>query len=253
MVGFNGRVVVATMLLIVVVATAVYLIGQLFRLRPEEVGVFAQGAFRSNTVFYGLPVCIMAFGDGIIAPTAIFLAATLIVYNFASVIVLIAPHRQQDGKVMNLARFTRELFINPIILGCAAGLLYGWLRWPLHPIAEKVCVLVGGLALPLALIELGSGIRLKYLRGIAGLASANAFIKLLVVPLATYLLLSLLGPVEVQAKVAVIMMAMPTAMMSYIYARQLQGSESLAAQQLILSTLLSILTIPLWLFFLGID
>lgn len=249
---FNGRVIVAAALLTIAAATIVYQIGKRLRMKPENLGTFTQGAFRSNMVFYGLPVCIMAYGDGIIAPTAIFLAAMLPVYNCASVIVLAAPHANQGGSSFDFVKMGKELLVNPIIIGCAAGIIWAWLKLPLPVPAEKTCQMIGGLAMPLALIELGSGIKLNLLRGLAGQASANALIKLFIIPIATYLLLRLLGPLDVQAKVAVIMMATPTAMMSYIMARQMKGSETLAAQQLILSTLLSILTIPAWLLFIGI-
>jgi malate permease and related proteins len=55
---------------------------------PARRGVLIQGAFRGNSVLYGLPVAMSIFGDGNTAEIAIVLAAIIPIYNILSVIVL---------------------------------------------------------------------------------------------------------------------------------------------------------------------
>ena len=50
----------------------------------------------------------MAYGEGIIAPTAIFLAAMIIVYNCASVIVLVAPHAGQGKRAFDFVKMGKD-------------------------------------------------------------------------------------------------------------------------------------------------
>jgi predicted permease len=251
MTAFDPPALLATMGLLLAVCAAIYLACTARRLGSENVGVFTQGAYRSNMVFFGLPVLAMAFGEPIIAPAAIFVAILMPVYNVLGVMVLVLPH-QGNGRRLEAAALAREIAANPIILSCAAGFVFSWLSIPIPAPVGVALDLVGRVAFPLALIELGSGIRFDHLRGIVGLAGANAAVKLGLMPLLALWLLRAIGTDGPYLTIPVVLMACPTAMVSYIMARQMKGNPALAAQQVVFSTLLSILTIPLWLMVLGV-
>jgi malonate transporter and related proteins len=79
---------------------------------------------------------------------------------------------------------------------------------------------------------------------------ATTAIKLLGLPLITYELLRLLGVEGVEASIAILFNALPTATSSYILASQYGGDAKLMASIISVQTLLSMITLPLVIAFL---
>ena len=107
--------------------------------------------------------------------------------------------------------------------------------------------MVGGTAPTLGLLCVGAGIDLRKLRAQLRTTSLVAVIKLLLYPAAGWLALHLAGLSGLDVTVPVLIMACPTAVISYIMAREMRGSESLAGAIVIGTTLASLATLLLWL------
>lgn len=230
----------------VLVAAGAYLAAR--RLPPARRGVVAQGCHRSNTVFFGLPVVVSAFGDRVLGPLSILVAFMIVVENLLSVLVLTLPHQKLSARDPALwTRSAARVGANPLIVGCAAGILVSTAGVRLPAGIDRALALVGGIASPLGLLCVGAGLDFGKLRSEMRATAAAATVRLVVHPALTYLALRSVGVTGLELGMAVLLMACPTAVVSYIMAREMDGDAHLAGAIVIGTTVASLATLLGWL------
>ena len=221
-----------------------------WRADPRRRGVLAQGTHRSNMVFVGLPIVANAYGHQALGPAAVLVGVMVIVYNFLAVLVLSLPRRNTSARDARVWKTTLlKMVYNPLIIGCTLGMLGSLARVQLPVAADNALQLLGRVALPLALISVGAGLDFSKLRNDLGAASLVSFIKLIVYPALIYVCLRMIGQTGVDTEITILILASPTAVVSYIMAREMNGDEQLAGAIVIGSTLASLATMLGWLFF----
>jgi len=151
--------------------------------------------------------------------------------------------------VVSIAKsLARNLLTNPLIIGILAGIVWRLTGFGISGVAKQVTDLLGGTTGPLALIALGMGL-IKYgIRGNLAPAFGLSVLSLIVMPAVIWLAGShvfLLPPVWLG--VAVLGAACPTGVNAYLFAIHFKTGEGLATNSIVLSTLGSIITLPLWL------
>jgi predicted permease len=77
-------------------------------------------------------------------------------------------------------------------------------------------------------------------------------VKLLVLPAIAWGLALLFGLSGVYLHIAVLMAALPVSTVSYVMAKRMGGDGDTIAAQVMLSTLLAAVTLPLWLLLMGL-
>ncbi len=112
--------------------------------------------------------------------------------------------------------------------------------------------LVGRTALPLALISVGAALDLRRLKSELGITALVTVLKLGVYPVLVWLGLRALGLEGLALKVPVMIAATPTAVVSYVMAKEMDGDEQLAAALIIGTTLAALPTTVAWLLILGV-
>jgi len=132
---------------------------------------------------------------------------------------------------------------NPLVLACLAGLGFAASGWTLPRLAQSTLGLLGQAAFPVALLGIGSQLadtRLdrRWTRPLEAVAIKNLLCP--AVGLGVALLLGLRG---MELKAALILLATPTAVASYVLSDQLGGDSRLSAAAIVSSTLLSFFTL----------
>lgn len=230
----------------VLLAFAVYLGSR--RLAPQRRGVLTQGAQRSNTVFIGLPIVLAAFGDRALATASLVIAFMVIFENFVAVTVLTLPHRRRSARDPRLwGETTLRILRNPLIIGCGAGLLLALVGAHLPLSIDRSLELVGRTAAPLGLLTVGAGLDFRKLHGQVPLTILATTVKLAIHPALVFLVLRVIGLSGFALGVPVLIAACPTAVVSYIMAREMHGDRELAAAIVIGTTTASLLTLFVWL------
>jgi predicted permease len=218
------------------------------RTSPRRRGVFAQGSHRSNMVFVGLPIITNAYGDSVLGPAAVIIGFMVVWYNLLAVLFLTLPHQQLSARDPKAWRDSvKKMFMNPLIIGCVGGIVVSAIGFSVPVTLARALDLVGRTALPLALISVGAGLEFGKLRAEMAGAALVSLIKLIVYPALVYAGLVLLHVEGADREVPVLLMASPTAVVSYIMAREMNGDERLAGAIVIGSTTVSIATISAWL------
>jgi len=123
---------------------------------------------------------------------------------------------------------------------------------PLPGVAAWVCDKLGNAAVPLVLIGIGAAIYNSAGKLVQNLFDAFylALVRLVILPLVLILLLKLLPMPEEVFRVLAVVALMPVSSSSVLIARRYGGDMDLASQAILLTTLASLVTVPLLLKFL---
>jgi predicted permease len=225
-----------------------YLAVVLLRVKADLAGTLVQATFRGNLAYIGLPVVVYTSGaDGeAVAITVLLMASAVPFYNVFSVIVLQAGRHRLGWRAVG--RMIRGIIINPVVLSCVVGLAWVWADWPMPLAFERTLGAIAQMALPLALLGIGATLDVGKARGHLPLVVAAALIKVILAPLAGWFIGPAVGLGVAEMRVLLILLACPTAAITFIFADQLGGDRELAAGTVAASTLVSMaaLWIIIW-------
>lgn len=223
------------------IATA---IGFLRRRPMEEIAVEAQCAVIGNTGFLGIPMFALLLGPEAVGPLMLVLAVDLIV--FSSLIVIIVTG-SRDGRVSPAVLRTVGvgLLKNPMIVAITAGLAWSALDLPFPGPMESFLALLGGAATPGALFAIGASLAGKSAERLSVAGYLSTF-KLVVHPAAVAFAALVLFPVEpFPAMVMIAAAALPVAGNVYILAQHYGVAPARVSASILISTVASIVTVPL--------
>jgi malonate transporter and related proteins len=196
----------------------------------------AQVAFRFNS-YIALALADRLLGAPGVALIAILIALCVPLCN-AGAVWSLARHGGHDT--------WREMARNPLIISTLAGLTVRLLDIPLPPWALDTVSRVGQAALPMGLLAVGAGLQWTGLAAAPGLAALLLLIRHVVLPLAALGMSHVLALPREQQAILVAFGALPTASSAYVLAVRMGGHGPFVAGLITLSTLLGMLTVPLW-------
>jgi hypothetical protein len=143
-----------------------------------------------------------------------------------------------------------EIIRMPIAYGSVGGLALAISGQTLpRPVMEPIEML-GGMAIPLLLINLGMHLRSLVLREIRHTVVVVA-IRVMGGAACAVLFIALFGVTGVERKVLLLASIMPAAVINVIIAQRYSTDPSLVASAVVLGTLTSLVTIPAMLYFAG--
>ncbi|SEJ40663.1 hypothetical protein SAMN04244572_03836 [Azotobacter beijerinckii] len=227
----------------------VYLLGLLFALRvrrePLDTGaISALGMAVSNSGFVGYPIVAMLLGPA----AAIGLALNMLVEHLLIIplsLTLAEAGRQQGSTGKVLRETARRLARTPLIIAMLVGLLLSLLEARLPAIPGKVVDMLASASAPVALFVIGGSLYGLKLHGLFAELRMIAVGKLLLHPLAVFLLFSLLPDVDPVLMVAGVLFASAPMLSVYPIFGQRFGVEGRCAAALLFTTLMSFFTISL--------
>jgi len=221
-----------------------YGLARLLAVPRAAIGTFLQASFRGNLAFVGLPVIIYAAAaagqNAAAKATAVVVMGPMVaLYNVAAVLALLLSRSRLSRQALNQA--FEELKINPLLLSCLAGVVFAALNWELPPLVGRTLTAIGQMSLPLALLCIGGSLVSMRVRGKLSWSLGAVVVKLFLLPLLGYAVAHLFGLSVQGTRIALILLACPTASVSYILVSQLGGDKPLASGAILISTLLAVL------------
>lgn len=218
------------------------LLGLLARRWPASPISFAsqyQCAFRFNS-YIGLAVAGTLYGVPGIAAMGIVVGLMVPQANTAAVWML-ARHGETG--------VWRELARNPLILATLAGVAANLAGFEPPVVLLHFLGRLAEAAIALGLLAVGAGLRMVGAGGTAQHAAAGYLlaVKLLAMPAMALLLIRWFGLTGIHADIALIFAALPTSSSAYILAQRMGGDGARVAWLISASTLLGMLSLPLWL------
>ena len=202
---------------------------------PGQKGVWRYALAFPNVAFIGYPVAVALFG-----PQALFYAVILVMpFNLLSYSL---------GPLMlaGAGRFRWQQLLSPCIVASVAALVLALTRLRPPVLVGEMLSFVGDITVPLSLLMVGS-----FLADIpagevfrSGKLWVLAALRLLVLPVILWVILQAMGIQELVLGIAVTQMAMPVAVNGTLLSMEYGGDTTCLAQITFLTTLGSILTIP---------
>ena len=216
----------------------------------EKRGAFVQGMCRSNFAILGVPLADNMFGETGTTLIAIVMPFVILMFNTYSVILLslFSSDNSQKLNAKKLLQILKNIVTNPLIIGVVLGIPFMLFGWKLPVVANKSLTYLSNLTTPLALICLGANFRPESLRGRVGYAVVSSLGKTVILPACMVTIAAFLGFRDASLGVILILFGAPTAVSSYIMAKKMGNDGELAAQILLLTTFLCIITIFLGVF-----
>lgn len=223
----------------------------------------------ANTAYMGIPLSESGWGTPGVQYTALMNAFAIPIFAFTGVTIsfLLTRRQAKEGEHHSAGKFLRHIAFHPFVLSCLLGLLAavvlhaapvqnflhdpGWTSQGLRMTGatlDKAMSLLGHAGIGLSLVAIGFGLRFDAIRAAKLPLTISITAKLILSPLLAYLVWHFGFPKGDEATAIVVMqMATPTAVAAYVIGHELGHDEGFLSAHLVLATLVSCLTIPLWL------
>ena len=210
--------------------------------RKDDEGVVGFAMMFGNVGFMGYPVVASIFGH-----EAVFYAAVLNVVNTFAVFtvgtILVTGRGEVEGP-----RFQKKVLYSTPMLSAYLTMLIVALEIDNIPAyISQPLTMIGDITVPAALLIIGSSMSQLPLRALMGNTTVyiTTVMRLVVVPVAMYFLCLLLGFDPYVVNINTVVIAMPVATYGTILCLKYNRDTSLMAEVTFITTLLSMITIPL--------
>ena len=205
----------------------------------DDQGMIGFALMFANVGFIGYPIVSSIFG-----PHAVFYAALLNMPNtffiFTAGVMLIKGE-------YSLKQFNPKVLISPAMLGAFLAAIIVALGFHTPDIIARPVTMVGNITVPAALMIIGSSMAKLPLRDIIGSTKVyiTALLRLTVVPLSIYFLFKVCGVNDMVNNINTVVIAMPVASFGTMFCLKYGRDPSLITETTFITTLGSIITIPL--------
>lgn len=231
----------------------VFLLGRLvswrfFGLDGLGQSVFGIGCIFSNNVMLGLPLAKASLGDQAIPSVALVLVFNaFVLWSLVSISAEWFRHRSISLK--GFRDTLRGVLRNPIILAILGGTAFGLTGEALPETIDSPLAMLGQTGVPLALVALGMSLAEYDLRDQWRVSAVITMLKLVVLPLCVLGVARLIGLPKMETMVVVLLASIGLGANVFLMARQFKAVEEGVAGALIMSTIGSAITMPLFLAF----
>lgn len=242
--GGSGLILIISFVIYAVLMILAIPMARLFKSPARDTGVIRFVLVFSNVGFMGFPVIEAVFGKEALFYTAIYnLPFNLLVFT-VGIIMLVKGHESEKGKAFTIGW---KHLLSPVMVAIIVGFVLFLTQIKLPGPVLKAFSLTGSITTPLSMLLIGAMLAGASLRETIrdGRLYIIALIRLLVWPLGVFFALRLVTDNFWFIAIPTIITAMPAAANTALLANEYDANEKLASQTIFISTLFSVLTIPL--------
>jgi malate permease and related proteins len=224
-----------------------YFIGKLLvrtiKIRPERHGLFEAMFFASNTIFMGLPINMALFGEKSVPYVLLYYIANTTLFW---TIGIYSISKTSSSSVFSIDTVKRVF--SPPLLGFLAAIVFILLNIKLPTFVMDTCKYLGNLTTPLSMMFVGITLYSIDVKDIKVDKDMTSILlgRFLLGPMVVLILGSFIPVPVLMKKVFVIQASMPVITQCAIISRAYKSDFKFAAVAVTLSTIASILFIPLY-------
>ncbi|SDK05371.1 AEC family transporter [Natronincola ferrireducens] len=210
------------------------------KIQQEDRGAFLITSSFGNTGFIGLPLIMLLFGqEGLLLAVCFDFGMNIILWSIGINIL------QNTNKLFTIK--TIKNLGNPFILAIIAGILINILEIEVPNAFLTFIESLGNIASPIAMIFIGLMLKQMNFKDTKHSKSVIALIviKLILVPFCIFVISKTMFIDEIVVVVSLLQSAMPCMASAPIIVKRFQGDSTYPAIGVLLSTIISIATIPL--------
>ncbi len=242
----NFYVLLIVLVCVLIISVLALAVARVAGIKGGRGGTFAQCAFHGNLGYVGLAVTFYFLGDTGLVIGSILAGLIMILQNLLAVLALHFSKGRDVGQ-KNLSPVLGRIIINPVILAALAGILFALSGLPMPLIIDRSLKILGGMALPMALLLIGASLSLSLMRDQLLAAMAASGLKLLVMPALGWMAFIYFGLPPSDYLPGLILLAAPPATLTYVFAKEMQGDADLSVASISVGTILSGVTYAGWL------
>jgi hypothetical protein len=235
----------AILIAIASVVALTFLLRPALKLNGPAFTSLVQGGIRPN-VYLAIAAASALYGGEGLAVISLCVAFGVPAVNVISIVAMVR-YASPDGAVVGWRPMLAQVAQNPLIIACVVGLSMNVAGIGMPPLIGPLLDILGRAALPIGLLAVGAGLDLAAIRPAGRAVAAAASLKLLVLPVLTFLLCRGFGVEGATAAVAVLYASMPNSATAYVMARQMGGDTVMLAGSITATTLAAAVTMPLML------
>jgi predicted permease len=241
--AFDSKLIVISISLIFLVFGISWITGNIFTKTPQDKGAFIQGSYRSNFAIVGIAILSGIVDSDHLGKAVMLLAFVMPIFNIFAVIALTVPlHRASSDRMLNTIK---EIGKNPLIMSAYFAIPVSLFEISMPEPITITLEYLSAIALPLALIGIGASINLKELLTASPLSFVSSANKIILFPLISVIIGSLLGLEDQDILILFILMGTPTAVASFVMAEAMGSNAKMTGNIITISTLGSIFTISI--------
>lgn len=244
-IGEIAKIIGIMSLMYIVGAVIAFAAAKLAKLPPDREPVFEAVTAIGNNMFIALPVVQQVYGaQGVFYVSMSSLPVNLILYTYY--VYRLTQGRENTG--LNI----KDVFSAPLVATIVSLVIFAS-GIGVPQIIKDVISAMSAATMPLSMLVVGASL--------GGISFADTFkdkhaylsgaLRLAVIPLASYLVLKMIPMDYMLLKTAVIIAASPGAIVCTVLSVQYGRDYVFSSKAILLTTILSMITIPVWVYYLG--
>ncbi len=236
---FDGWFVLYILSMVLLVVVLWWVIVPLFEKDRVKAGALIHCGYRSNFAILGLPLAKNLLDVAGVGKTALVLAFGVPLFNVIAVVCL----SYWSGTKGDYKSVIKKIATNPLVIGALSGLLLSVLGIRLPKAIDTSISYLGNTTMGLGLILLGGSFDIKKFVENFRVTIVGSLLKVVFSPLLIMFVTLLLGYRGDEAVIAFIFAGAPTAISSYVMAREMGSDSELTSGIIICSTGLCVITL----------
>lgn len=207
-------------------------------------GMILASAFMNNGN-YGTPLILFAFGEAGMKYAVILMVIQQLLMCTVGVYYAAKGSSDKGGVKQAL----KEVIRVPIVYGASLGMIFHFLEVPLAGPAMEAIHMVGNAAIPVIMIILGMQLaKISVKNTLIRPLSLSLFLRLILSPAIAWIFTIFLPVDDLLKQIMIVLAAMPTAANTTMLALQYETEPEFVSSATLVSTGLSIITLPLILY-----
>ena len=231
---------VAAALFFVVLPGIGFFLAKLIRAKKEQIGLYTFMNAYSNVGFMGFPVI-----EGLCGSVGLFYAAIFnLIFNLSTYTlgIWMMNKGREDAEKFNVKRL-----LSPGVLLSALSIVIYFLDIKFPTVITETIESIGSITSPAAMLLIGCSLAKMDIKSVFTEVRIYPWtiIKQLIIPLLLWFPLTMIIKNELVLNVTYVLIAMPVANSAVLFATNYGGDSELAAKTTFITTLISLITVPI--------
>lgn len=235
----------------VVLLVIAELIPRILRVDKHDYGVYKVMTVFSNIGFMGFPLLTAMYGSESLLYASLFLVPyNILIYTYGVGALSVT----QENAEQEIKTVPWKKILNIGVIACIISVILYLTRLRVPQVIEDVVGTLGNLTAPLSMMVIGDAMSQMKIKELLKDKKLMIFtgIKLLIIPVIGLLFIKQLGLSEMLMGVCLVMLSTPVGSMTAMLAQQYDGNYELASKGVALTTLLSVVSMPIVSMIIGI-
>lgn len=220
------------------------LIGKVKKLQQSMISAMILSGVFMNSGNYGVPIVLFAFGSVGFDYAVIMMVIQSLLMNTIGLYYAARGSKETNSMKESLQKVVKM----PVLYGATAGLILQLSGVEIPSFFMQSVDLVANAAIPTVMLVLGMQLATLSRKDVKlGEISSIILMRIVVSPVIAYFIIMVFSIEGILAKILIVLAAMPTAANTTLYALQYDTEPDFVSSSTLITTLLSIVTVPIML------